>query len=308
MQDHAGWGVVIGRFQTPYLHQGHLALLEAVAQKHADVIVLLGVRPAAANSNNPLSFVTRKIMVEDQYPDSVVLPVTDTREDRAWSRSVDAIVRTVVGAGPATLYSGRDGFADHYTGTFETVQLTLPREDVSATALRDHVAAQHDHPAFRAGVIHAVQNAGPRLDMAVDMAVLNPDGDSVIMGKKSGESLWRFPGGMFEAAIDDTFETCASREMHEETGIIVERATWEYVASLNVDDWRCRDTDQHHYHTIFYTALLPWSGQILAGDDLVKAGLLALTVDPEKSIVSEHRPLWAALLNHLSPASQPQGD
>lgn len=35
-------GVIIARFQTPYLHDGHLELIEAVKEKHEKIIVFIG--------------------------------------------------------------------------------------------------------------------------------------------------------------------------------------------------------------------------------------------------------------------------
>ena len=46
-------GVVVGRFQVPYLHQGHLDLLETVQSRHKKVIIFLGMTSTLTTRNNP---------------------------------------------------------------------------------------------------------------------------------------------------------------------------------------------------------------------------------------------------------------
>ena len=47
-------GVIIARFQTPALHEGHLSLIRQVKQKHNRLIIVLGVSPVKGSRKNPL--------------------------------------------------------------------------------------------------------------------------------------------------------------------------------------------------------------------------------------------------------------
>lgn len=46
-------GVIIARFQTPYLHEGYKYLLKKIYAKHNKVIVVLGISPVKGSRRNP---------------------------------------------------------------------------------------------------------------------------------------------------------------------------------------------------------------------------------------------------------------
>lgn len=48
--------VIIGRFQTPYLHEGHLDLLKQARNHSENVLVLIGTTSATGTDKNPLPF------------------------------------------------------------------------------------------------------------------------------------------------------------------------------------------------------------------------------------------------------------
>ena len=56
--------VVIGRFQTPYLHQGHLELLEKANNYSDNLLVLIGCTVATGTDKNPMDFETRKQLIK----------------------------------------------------------------------------------------------------------------------------------------------------------------------------------------------------------------------------------------------------
>ena len=60
-------GVIIARFQTPYLHEGHLDLIENVKAKHNRTIIILGVSPITGSRKNPYDYYTREMMIKAQY-------------------------------------------------------------------------------------------------------------------------------------------------------------------------------------------------------------------------------------------------
>lgn len=48
--------VIIGRFQTPHLHEGHKRLLEEAKRLSSDVLILIGVSAAVGTDKNPLDY------------------------------------------------------------------------------------------------------------------------------------------------------------------------------------------------------------------------------------------------------------
>lgn len=53
-------GVIIGRFQTNKLHEGHINLISHVLSNHKKTIILLGVSRVQNTKKNPLDFASRK--------------------------------------------------------------------------------------------------------------------------------------------------------------------------------------------------------------------------------------------------------
>lgn len=78
-------GVIIARFQTPYLHNAHKELINFVRNENDKTIVLLGLSPLKATYNNPLDFDSRRKMIEDEFDDIVIGYVDDNPDDNIWS-------------------------------------------------------------------------------------------------------------------------------------------------------------------------------------------------------------------------------
>jgi bifunctional NMN adenylyltransferase/nudix hydrolase len=138
------YGVIVGRFQVPDLHDGHMELFRQVAARHDGVVVFVGSHPAGLTKDHPLTFEVRKRMIEAKFPNFIVREIRDTKNDETWSRNLDAAISTAID-GPAefTLYGGRYSFVPHYTtGKHKPVELTLSVESnkVSGTQLRQHYA------------------------------------------------------------------------------------------------------------------------------------------------------------------------
>ena len=64
-------GVIIARFQSPYLHEGHKALVQLVKKSHNKAVIVLGVSPVLGSRKNPLDFHTRERMIKRDYPELV---------------------------------------------------------------------------------------------------------------------------------------------------------------------------------------------------------------------------------------------
>lgn len=230
--------VIIARFQTPYLHDGHRQLLAEVAKNHSKLIVLLGVSPITGSRRNPYDYYTREKMIKTDYPEVIVLPVSDHPDDRTWSENIDSLLRSVFQGEDFCLYGSRDSFIPYYTGKFETVELPS-HGDYNATELRrqyaDKVFNSND---FRAGILYAYYNQYTKVYPTVDIAVFRNDKTEVLLGRKANSSKWRFPGG-FADPEDDCYENAAKRELTEECGEL-QTSEMTYETSRKINDWRYR--------------------------------------------------------------------
>lgn len=288
-------GVVVGRFQTPMLHAGHLHLLDTADNENDELLILLGVSPASPGAHDPLDYKTRVLMLEAMFPRATIEKVSDHPSDEVWSQNLDRIVGESFPGLDATLYGSRDCFFTRYTGKLARKEV-VPVRNVSATNVRNGVNGEPlDSEDFRRGVMYAVtKQFYPTSFQAVDIAILNHDLSEVLVGRKPNETSWRFPGG-FVDPTDTNLELAAKREALEEVGFI-EIDDVKYVSSHRIDDYRYRKSE-HKIMSALFCARYIFGGPT-AGDDLaeVKWQKLEGLVD---YLMKEHKPLAETLLRGL---------
>lgn len=298
-------GVIVGRFQTPYLHAGHTALITHIMSKHQKVLIFLGCSPALGTKRDPMDFETRKSMVEDFVLSTSskcsvqVLPVYDHEDDHTWSKKLDKTIKSY--GSQALLYGGRDSFFPHYHGVFRT-KLYQTKPSHAATDLRQQIAQRAPLVTddFRAGVIYGSQKQFPRVFMTVDIAVTKVENKDikVLLGTKPGSKKLRFPGGFVDPE-DSSLVEAAARELQEEApGIdIGGMKSLCYVGSYNIEDWRYQGTDDCIMTSLFHA---PYSfGPAVAGDDLETLAWYSLTDKTRKQMGTVHQGLYDNLTKYL---------
>ena len=286
-------GVIIGRFQTPYLHEAHIKLIEHVRKNSDQVIILLGLSPVKGSDRNPLDYQTRVEMLKNKFPSITIGYVKDTRCNGEWSKNVDRVVSDLSRPGNSvTLFGSRDSFIPYYSGKFPTKELDS-ETTVSATVLREEAKRQVSNTAdFRAGVIYGVSDRYPIVYTTVDVAILSEDGSKLLLARKKGEAKFRFVGG-FSCVNSSSFEEDARREVNEETGISITDP--KYLGSFLIDDWRYRN-EGAKIKTIFFTAFYQF-GKVEAKDDIEFAAWFDIDKITINDIMEEHVPLLNKLLN-----------
>lgn len=257
-------GVVVARFQVDRLTAAHIELLETVMARHPKVVVVLGVAPLIGRPNNPLDVEARMQMIRSVFPGVILVAHPNHRNDTVWSLGLDRLLALHCPLQTCTLYGARDSFLPHYLGKYPTCMLeSADHMSVSGSAVRGRLSqAAIDSPEFRAGVIVGASQGYPRMDRAVDIAVFD-DAGRLLLGRKLGEELYRFPGGYCEISTPDD-ETDARREVMEETGL--ETGPLIYLGSCNIPDWRYLG-ERGGIRTSFFATKRCY-GSAKAGDDL----------------------------------------
>lgn len=290
-------GVIVARFQTPYLHEGHKTIIDYVRERHNKVVIVLGVTPVLGSKRNPLDFPTREKMLKKAYPDVVVLPLADHPLDTKWSTQLDVVLHdTFPGAG-FLLYGSRDSFINYYSGS-KNVQELPENGKHSATTIRQQMSDRvMDDEAFRIGIIYAYANTYVKVYPTVDVAMFRNDRSELLLGKKEIDQKWRLLGG-FTDPTDANYEEAALRELREECGP-VECTPVQYEASIRVEDWRYRNEDDKIITTLFSTDFM--GGQPKGSDDIheVKWFTMELVREmlEENILAPEHTPHFTILLN-----------
>jgi bifunctional NMN adenylyltransferase/nudix hydrolase len=266
-------GIIVGRFQVDKLHDGHRSLIARVAENHDHVLVMIGTTVTRGTDSNPLDYATRRELFRapglvGEGKHIYTMSIADHPSDVEWSAQLDASVGYACQGSDGVLYGSRDSFIKYYSGKYPTVILDAV-DAPSGTAIREQIGISPRYTEdFRAGVIYASQQQYPTSYQTVDVAIFAPRDRNgyfgkVLLGRKRGETLWRFAGG-FVDPTDESLESAAKREPKEETGLDVTRV--EYLGSFRVTDPRYA-RDKHKIMTAFFLAEGE-PGQEKAGDDL----------------------------------------
>ncbi len=288
-------GVVIGRFQIHELHEGHVALLDYVDQRHTQLLILIGHNNIRFNTADPFPFHIRKQMLETRYPRAIILPLLDSPiGNEHWSSVVDEKVQSIRPDGKAVLYGSRDSFIPKYCGRFPTV-LVPEFPNRSGTEVRQSVARQYiDDPLFRLGWLAAIQSQFVVTDPTVDVAIHTPDFTRVLMGRRGKGAPLRFFGG-FVDKTDQSYEEAALRERGEEVlGVTLGEPV--YIGSLRVNDKRYGRCEYGIMTTLF--AMEYRGGEAVAGDDMGLAEWCDLDGSLMEQVSPEHQKLLALLLKY----------
>jgi bifunctional NMN adenylyltransferase/nudix hydrolase len=293
-------GVIIARFQTNKLHDGHIHLIDHVLSNHKKVVVLLGVSKVPNTKKNPLDFASRMLMIQARYPNLTILPIRDQRSDEKWSQSVDEMISSAYGYKKTVIYGSRDSFIPYYSGKNTVIELE-PSVNYSATNVREAVAKETlPSEDFRAGVIYQAYNNRPVTYPTVDICVYNNHGE-ILLAKKPNEKHWRFVGGFVDPE-DTSWEMAAKRELREETGGSLEIHKPNYVLSHRVNDWRYQGEEDGIMTSLFLAER--HFGLATASDDIEQVSWFPVQFFSNydgirTKIMPEHREMMIALIDKV---------
>ena len=229
-------GVIIGRFQTNKLHQGHRDLINFALENHRKVIILLGMSKMPDTTKNPLDFTSRKLMIQKEFPLVNILPISDTKTNEKWSEEVDKIVAIPYGEKKTVIYGSRDSFIPYYSGVNEVIELE-PSETYNATNIRKEIARETlDSEDFRAGVIYSTFNHKPEIKPFVNTIVQNFKGE-ILLAKYKDEKYYHLLGDFVKDG-DDNLEQTSKRNLNEVTSNNLNINNVRYITSAKFTDWR----------------------------------------------------------------------
>lgn len=288
-------GIIVARFQTDQLTDGHKDLLNFVRDRHQKVIVFLGLSPLPTTANDPLDFQARKQMIEESYPDIIVAYIKDINNNQAWSKHLDDQIESIANIQSVVLYGSRDSFIPFYSGKHQTVELEASL-NISGTEIRKRIKAKtRPNKDFRAGVIWAAHNKYDTIYSTVDVAILNKDETELLLGRKPFEYKWRFIGG-FADINSESDEFDVHKEALEETGLEV--GDIKYICSMKIDDWRYRK-QRDKIRTRFFKAKLIF-GHAQANDDIAVVKWFKISDLKPEMFVGSHDKLFVKLIENLN--------
>ena len=286
-------GVVVGRFQVASLHRGHRDLLNYVANRCQQLVVVLGSPRSFSTDRNPLPFAFRAAMVQKAYPEARVVELFDHPSDEIWSRDLDDLINQFCPQdSEVTLYGSRDSFISVYSGVYRT-DFFQPLCDSNGTKNRQKVGKIISASrGFLSGLIYREETRLPIAYPTVDIAILRDD-KVLLAGKSQYTDKLFFIGGFVDES-DSSLEFAARREIQEETGM--ETGKLSYIGSHKVDDWRYRGTKDGIITSFFCSEYI--FGAAIPHDDV--SSLEWVPVNEMMNRLSpEHQPLAKMLLESL---------
>lgn len=236
-------GIICGRFQVNELHHAHHKLIETVIKKHKNHIIFIGISKLTGSIKNPLNFETRKMMIEKDYPNSLILPLPDCEDDLKWSIQMDSRIREVYENGEVHLYGGRDSFIPSYFGKFKTIELE-EHTTISGTELRNNIyLSPLDTKDFRSGIIYnSYNNDNNKFTKShVTILIYNEELDKYLYRKKDTNEIYLPSGYILKS--DQSLEYGCSRILNELIEQDIYKANFKYVESKTYQEWSDKDSN-----------------------------------------------------------------
>jgi len=288
-------GVTVGRFQVPRLTAGHQYLLNYIVKTHPRALVFIGNTPLKGMANDPLTYQMRRAVVERAFPTVEVHRIDDIFDAEKWSVNLDQQIDYLTGPfQKVVLYGSRRSFLGQYRGKFPTEMVPELEGTCSATDIRRQIGTYPPKTTeeFLEGAVWLSQNQYPKVYATVDIAVVNVQTRTVLLGKRRNTSLWRFPGG-FSDIISPSFESDALRELNEEFQIVGNEI--EYIGSAFCDDPRYK-SQRDKIKTLFF-AVTDWEGLPIPSDDMAGGEVCITPIDSfnPNTLVPNHKMLWDML-------------
>lgn len=143
-------GIVIGRFQVPELHPGHIHLIKSAIEKFDEVHIVVGVTKGdKLDRRNPLPYEAREIMLMEHFPElfGKLHTIEDIGNYPLWVKALDKILEPLAETGHIVILGSRDSVATRYKefgGKFDTAVIE-PLENFSGTGAREELK-QNYHP------------------------------------------------------------------------------------------------------------------------------------------------------------------
>lgn len=232
-------GIIVGRFQTPILHEGHIEIIQHALNLHKKVIIILGVAPVK-DRKNLLDYQSREQMIKSRFPEVIITLIKNRKYDKDWVKDLDEIINALDPFSSKVIYGSRDSFINCYVknnGKYNTIELSSPKSFINATQIRNDYSKTYSINSvdYRVGIITDGYNRFPACIPTVDVAIVDYENDKLLLGRKQDETKYRFVGG-FAEPNSESFEKDALREAYEETGLEV--GDIKYIASALINDWR----------------------------------------------------------------------
>lgn len=296
--------VIVGRFQSDFIHDGYKALFKQALQTNEKLLIILGESVGLIDERNPLSLKERKLILSQYFQPMNLLhriefrSIKDTKENETWYKNLANIVSAYFESHEAGNSAdnhvsfhygvGKDSAfqhdKEHYVKfAFSSKKINIEFKGIqcsdyhSSTKSRNQLLSIYKEelmvPAYNSlllGKLLVLEAQYPTALTTVDAIVMS--GNAILLGKKHGETLWRLPGGFVDPKLDVNYKAAVIRECEEEINLkSSDILSIEYLGNSKVNDWRYINSKHKVFTNVFKIILSANQPlDLVAGDDLEK--------------------------------------
>lgn len=314
--------IFIGRFEP--FHHGHEFVITEALKRTNRLIILIGSANSPRTTKNPFTYDERAAMILEAFDHDdriVCVPIHDyPYNDQKWLAQVQSVINRVLNL--PSIHHARIGIIGHtkdessyYLSLFPQWQaIELPNfNHLSATPLRNRYLATGEIDSqmpsssqnFLANFQHTDDYARlhteyrhiqdfkdswskapyPPVFSTADALVVQAGHVLLIeRGGDYGRGLWALPGGFLDQ--HESLMACAIRELHEETGLIVQPSTLKSSQIFDKPDRSPRGrTITQVFHFELTGDVLP---SVMGNDDANRAFWLPLGELDGKMMFEDH--------------------
>lgn len=259
-------GVVVGRFQTAFLTDGHKAVLKRAYDENEALIIFIAEETVPFSIESPLPYDVREGMLKEQlrlYGMGKLVQfykLPDFKYASTISHVIDQVLIHKHGGtvNEFTLYFGPTAFlADRYNGIAKVKVIDHVLTQTSSVRIR---RSAYDMDAFNVshhmGMIHAVGNRVPTPHLFICHIILHGmvDTNQGLLGlKKSEMKKLTLPldevSGVHNSPTDQAKDWIKKKFPQGVSG------DTRLINALKIDDWRFRNSEDFAIYLVYLTRL-----------------------------------------------------
>lgn len=248
-------GVVVGKFQTPYLTEAHQHLFDKAIEENDQLVIFVLDKHIEFTDNNPLPYRIREdMLLQNFWGESngriSIYPLQEQKYASVLQHNLDSTLLSHWSASHEfTLYSGADGVGSFYDGLCK-VEICEFQSRKKSKQLRSYAFDKEDYEKEIAqGMIHAVGHKPPLCYNYVVSIVRARDG--LITIKYPDTKYLSFPTIELNSEHNSIIEASFSHITTLVPGASLTQGS--HLHSIKVDDWRFRDSEDFcFYHAVYH--------------------------------------------------------
>lgn len=258
------YGVIVGKFQTPALTDGHKTLIKLAAENSDELVIFIFNKEISFSLSNPLSYDTREKMLANFVINEVkkkahFYGLSDQKYASVLQKSIDDTLEIHHECGTkhtATLFGGPGNFAESYSGKFDAEIVNFVRSRTSSELRDIAYNTENATTIFNTALINALKWREPVCHNYIVPIVTAFDGSEPVILVDSLPTMKKLTIPTFE--VVGRFDSFAKQSIAELKDIFptLMVTSGSQLESVRIDDWRFRHThDFCYYHLIFHKAI-----------------------------------------------------